>query len=37
VALAEPDSVVPVDIYRAGQRRTIQVRLGNRPDRLPAG
>jgi 2-alkenal reductase len=35
VALAEPGSVVPVEIYRAGKRRTVQVTLGNRPARLP--
>ena len=35
VALAEPGAVVPVEIYRSGKRRTIQVTLGNRPARLP--
>ena len=35
VALAEPGSVVPVEIYRGGKRRTVQVTLGNRPARLP--
>ena len=35
VALAEPGSVVAVEIYRADKRRTIQVTLGNRPARLP--
>jgi 2-alkenal reductase len=35
VALAEPGSVVAVEIYRGGKRRTVQVTLGNRPARLP--
>ncbi len=35
VALAEPGSVVPVEIYRGGERRTVRVTLGNRPARLP--
>ncbi len=35
VALAEPGSTVPVEIYRDGQRRTVQVKLGHRPARLP--
>ena len=35
VALAEPGSGVPVEIYRDGKRRTVQVTLGNRPARLP--
>jgi S1-C subfamily serine protease len=35
VALVEPGTVVPVEIYRAGRRLTLQVRLGSRPERLP--
>jgi S1-C subfamily serine protease len=35
VALANPGSVVPVEIYRSGKRRAIRVTLGNRPARLP--
>ena len=35
VALAEPGSVVSVELYRSGKRRAIQVTLGNRPARLP--
>jgi tRNA modification GTPase len=37
VALAEPGSVVPVEIYRRGKKQTVQVKLGNRPARLPGG
>ena len=35
VALTEPGTVVPVEIYRAGKRRTVRVRVGSRPARLP--
>ena len=35
VALAEPGAVVPVVIYRGGKKRTVHVKLGNRPARLP--
>jgi S1-C subfamily serine protease len=35
VALAEPGSVVPIEVYRGGKLRTVQVTLGNRPARLP--
>jgi S1-C subfamily serine protease len=37
VALAEPGSVVPVEIYRHGKKQTVQVKLGDRPARLPGG